>query len=60
MSQTLITTECTECGSDLPLDNAPLCGEVIPCPTCAVELEVISTDPIRVEPAPEVEEDWGE
>lgn len=25
-----------------------------------VELEVVGLDPLRFEPAPEVEEDWGE
>jgi alpha-aminoadipate carrier protein LysW len=35
-------------------------GEIIVCPDCAVELEVMSVDPITIELAPEVEEDWGE
>ena len=35
-------------------------GEIIECPDCGVELEVISTDPLAVELAPDVEEDWGE
>jgi alpha-aminoadipate carrier protein LysW len=35
-------------------------GEIVVCPDCGVELEVMSVDPIAVELAPEVEEDWGE
>jgi alpha-aminoadipate carrier protein LysW len=35
-------------------------GEIVVCPDCGVELEVMSLDPIRLELAPEVEEDWGE
>ena len=35
-------------------------GEIIVCPDCGVELEVVSVNPVVVEPAPEVEEDWGE
>ena len=30
------------------------------CPDCGAELEITSLDPLTVELAPEVEEDWGE
>jgi alpha-aminoadipate carrier protein LysW len=44
------------------LDLAPdtVVSEIIVCPDCGVELEVLSLDPVTVEMAPEVEEDWGE
>lgn len=35
-------------------------GEILVCPECGMELEVIETDPVVLEPAPEEEEDWGE
>jgi alpha-aminoadipate carrier protein LysW len=35
-------------------------GEIVVCPDCGVELEVMSLDPVALEVAPEVEEDWGE
>ena len=35
-------------------------GEIIVCPECGVELEVLSVDPVTVGPAPEEGEDWGE
>ena len=35
-------------------------GEIIVCPDCGVELEVISVDPLVLEMAPEEAEDWGE
>ncbi len=35
-------------------------GELIPCPDCGSDLEVISTDPVSLENAPEEQEDWGE
>jgi alpha-aminoadipate carrier protein LysW len=35
-------------------------GEIVVCPDCGVELEVVSLGPIALELAPEVEEDWGE
>jgi alpha-aminoadipate carrier protein LysW len=35
-------------------------GEILLCPDCGTELEVLSLNPLRLEEAPEVEEDWGE
>lgn len=57
---TAVTIECPECGAIITLARAPIAGEVIRCNDCGAELEVIETDPLRVELAPEVEEDWGE
>jgi len=55
-----ITISCPECDGDVKFNRKPLNGEVTTCTGCMVELEVICTDPINVEIAPEVEEDWGE
>lgn len=54
------TVECLECGAEVTFDAAPMVGEIIQCPDCGVELEVITLDPLTIELAPEVEEDWGE
>ena len=35
-------------------------GEIIDSPITGAELEVISVDPVTLEEAPELEEDWGE
>jgi len=35
-------------------------GEIIVCPDCGVDLEVVSLVPPVVELAPMEEEDWGE
>jgi len=51
---------CPECGAKLKLEDVLHQGEIVVCPDCGVELEVVSLDPITVELAPEVEEDWGE
>ncbi len=50
---------CPECEGDLTL-NDPMLGEIVPCPDCGSELEVISLEPLELDLAPEVEEDWGE
>ncbi len=50
---------CPEC--DGKWDRRDLVkGEIITCPDCGVELEVTAIDPVTVDLAPEVEEDWGE
>ncbi|MFB1063418.1 lysine biosynthesis protein LysW [Natrinema sp. H-ect4] len=55
-----LTGNCVECGTiiDLPADAEA--GEVIDCTMCGSELEVIQTDPVSLEEAPDLEEDWGE
>jgi alpha-aminoadipate/glutamate carrier protein LysW len=52
--------ECPECGADIVLNGNVVEGEILSCGECGVELEVVSLDPPKVEPAPEEEEDWGE
>jgi alpha-aminoadipate/glutamate carrier protein LysW len=52
--------ECPECAAELELAPDIEVGEIVVCPDCGAELEVMSLDPVAVELAPEVEEDWGE
>jgi alpha-aminoadipate carrier protein LysW len=52
--------ECPECGSDVNLSDGVVENEILECTTCGVELEVVSLKPLKVELAPEEEEDWGE
>ena len=51
---------CPECGAELELDAGLEEGEIVVCADCGVELEVMSLEPLVLELAPEVEEDWGE
>ncbi|MFH1848989.1 MAG: lysine biosynthesis protein LysW [archaeon] len=53
-------TECPECGAGLNVADNVESGELISCSDCGSELEVISTNPVSIAKAPEVEEDWGE
>jgi len=53
-------TMCPECAAEFELAPDTVEAEIIVCPDCGVELEVISLDPIELDLAPEVEEDWGE
>ena len=51
---------CLEYAAELDLAPDVEEGEIVICPDCGVELEVMGLDPITLELAPEVEEDWGE
>jgi alpha-aminoadipate carrier protein LysW len=55
-----MTANCPECEAPITLSADVVEGEIIVCPDCAVELEVISVDPAELALAPEVGEDWGE
>lgn len=51
---------CPECDGNLVIPADVMENELIACPDCGAELEIISLDPIELDLAPEVEEDWGE
>jgi alpha-aminoadipate/glutamate carrier protein LysW len=51
---------CPECDATLSLPPDLEEGEIIVCGDCGVELEVTGVDPVTLDLAPEVEEDWGE
>lgn len=53
-------TECPECAAELVLTDDVIKGEIMQCGDCGVELEVMSLNPVKVELAPEEDEDWGE
>ncbi|MGD2206404.1 MAG: lysine biosynthesis protein LysW [Anaerolineae bacterium] len=53
-------TECPECAAELNLASDLEVGEILVCPDCGIELEVMGLTPIELDLAPEVEEDWGE
>jgi len=53
-------TECPVCGAELTLSGDLVKGELMECDDCGTELEVTRVDPVKVEEAPEAEEDWGQ
>lgn len=50
---------CPECEAELTFDTIEK-GEIVQCTDCGAELEAVAVDPLRLELAPEEEEDWGE
>lgn len=55
-----MNASCPECDATISLPADVVEGEIIICPDCAAELEVVSLDPATLALAPEVGEDWGE
>jgi len=51
---------CIECAAEINLVENTEVGEIIVCPDCGVDLEVVSLQPATVQPAPMEQEDWGE
>ena len=51
---------CPECEAEITLEANVELNEIIVCPDCGVDLEVVATNPARLELAPMEEEDWGE
>ena len=55
-----MSASCPECEATVSLSDDVVEGEIVPCPDCATELEVVSINPPTLALAPEVGEDWGE
>ena len=54
------TAACPVCDAAVQLEGDVRVNELVPCPDCGSELEIVSLDPLTLEEAPEIEEDWGE
>lgn len=52
--------ECPECTAQVVVQNGSKAGEIVFCPDCSAELEIIAEEPVTLALAPEIEEDWGE
>lgn len=51
---------CIECGGEVRIPDDVMKNEILLCPECGAELEVIGVEPLELDLAPQVEEDWGE
>jgi alpha-aminoadipate carrier protein LysW len=55
-----IMAHSTQCEAEVALVTGTEVGEILQCPDCGLDLEVVSLEPPVLAPAPEEEEDWGE
>lgn len=56
----MTTVNCIECAGLVSLADDLLLNEIVECPDCGLELEVVQINPLVLDLAPEIEEDWGE
>lgn len=54
------TVNCVECAGEVETADDLMIGEILECPECGAELEVVNNRPVTLALAPEIEEDWGE
>lgn len=62
MTTTATLPQCLVCDTGIDIEADWETGEIIECTACGQEHEVVerSETAVRIELAPEVEEDWGE
>lgn len=54
-----MTGECPECGASIEADRFVV-HELVPCPDCNADLELMELNPPVFHLAPKTETDWGE
>lgn len=57
---TAANAACPICEAEVEIVEGTVIGELMECGDCGTELEITKVDPIEIQEAPEVEEDWGE
>lgn len=57
---TVSAATCPECEAGVEVGPSVLQSQIVECPDCRAELEVVGVRPVMLALAPEVEEDWGE
>ena len=45
----MVTVSCLDCENPIELNYRPIEGQIINCPHCSAELEVINTQPLELE-----------
>jgi len=51
---------CLDCQTEIIINKDSQIGEVITCPDCGVDFEIIKTEPLEITQAPEIKEDLGQ
>lgn len=53
-------TNCPECNAALNIPQDAVQGEIIDCPECGIEVEIVNPSNGEVRVAEATQEDWGE
>jgi len=58
----LIRVKCTQCDADIPVPDDVMQGELLSCPDCSTDYEVVKVghEGVVIKEAEAVAEDWGE
>lgn len=54
--------ECKDCGAEIGVAQDVMVGEIITCPDCGADFEIVVKDgeSVEIKPAESVGEDWGQ
>ncbi len=54
--------KCSDCDGTIIIPDDAMSGEIVSCPDCGLEYEVVKKDSnsLELKPAEAVGEDWGE
>ncbi len=53
-------TRCPDCGVNIDIEEEVEQGDTVTCPECSVDLEVVSTNPVELRLAKDLDEDEDE
>ncbi len=53
-------TRCPDCGVNIDIEEELEQGDAVSCPECDVDLEVVSTNPVELRLAKDLDEDEDE
>lgn len=51
---------CAECDEEIEVSDRARVGQRVMCPNCGARLEVVSSNPLELDPAYDEEEDWDD
>ncbi|MDW0314247.1 MAG: alpha-aminoadipate/glutamate carrier protein LysW/ArgW [Nitrososphaeraceae archaeon] len=54
--------ECKDCGAEIKAPDDTVVGEIVTCPDCGADFEIVSktAEKLEIKPAESVGEDWGQ
>jgi alpha-aminoadipate/glutamate carrier protein LysW len=57
-----LNIECKDCGAEIKTPDDVVVGEIVTCPDCGADFEIVSktAEKLEVKPAESVGEDWGQ
>lgn len=51
---------CAECDEEIEVSDRARIGQRVECPNCGARLEVVSSNPLELDPSYDEEEDWDD